>query len=221
MSTFDPPSPSQEPPNPYAAPLSDVRGVDTEREAADDSAAETIRRLYLGHEAAVKSLGSLHYLGGFFGMLAVLGMIAFLVNPAQGEMRPLVVALVIAYCLMTALNYALGYGLRHLLTWARWTETAFLLIGTLASVVGMIALFVTGQPELSVAYIFGLLLYSYLLYLLLSAKGAMVFSPGYKEIIEKTPHIKYKTSLIVKIAIGLFVAVVALAVIGAIFGGKS
>jgi hypothetical protein len=136
-------------------------------------------------------------------------------------MRPLVVALVIAYCLMTALNYALGYGLRHLLTWARWTETAFLLIGTLASVVGMIALFVTGQPELSVAYIFGLLLYSYLLYLLLSAKGAMVFSPGYKEIIEKTPHIKYKTSLIVKIAIGLFVAVVALAVIGAIFGGKS
>ena len=34
----------------------------------------------------------------------------------------------------------------------------------------------------------------------------MVFSPAYKEIIARTPHIKYRTSLILKIALVIFVA---------------
>jgi hypothetical protein len=221
MSSFDPPSSSQEPLNPYAAPLSDVGGPSAELEVVDDSSAETIRRLYLGHEAGIKSIGSLHYLGAFFSLLVVLATIVILVNSAQGDMRTqgaLVVLFV--YGLVTALNYALGYGLRHLLTWARWTEAVFLLLGTLVTLVGMIGLFAIGRSELAVGYIFVLLIYSYILYLLLSAKGTMVFSPGYKEIIEKTPHIKYKTSVIVKIAIGFFVTVVMLGVIAAIVGEK-
>ena len=54
----------------------------------------------------------------------------------------------------------------------------------------------------------GTLIGFYMLYLLLSKKGTMVFSPEYKEIIAQTPHMKYKTSPVVWIALGLIVAVI-------------
>ena len=54
----------------------------------------------------------------------------------------------------------------------------------------------------------GTLIGFYMLYLLLSKKGTMVFSPEYKEIIAQTPHMKYKTSPVVWIALGLIVAAI-------------
>jgi hypothetical protein len=45
----------------------------------------------------------------------------------------------------------------------------------------------------------------YILYLLLSPKGSMVFSPEYWEAIERTPHIKYKTSWLLKGCLILFI----------------
>ena len=50
------------------------------------------------------------------------------------------------------------------------------------------------------------LIVGYILYLMLSEKGSVVFSPAYKEIIARTPHIKYRTSLILKIALAVFVS---------------
>ena len=43
----------------------------------------------------------------------------------------------------------------------------------------------------------------YILHLIFSSKGQMVFSPEYKEIIRQTPHIKYKTSKIVWVLLGI------------------
>ena len=62
----------------------------------------------------------------------------------------------------------------------------------------------------------GTLISAYLLYLLLSAKGEMVFSDRYKEIIQATPHIKYKTSIIVWIFLFLLIAVILMGIIAAV-----
>ena len=64
------------------------------------------------------------------------------------------------------------------------------------------------------------LIVGYILYLLLSPKGSVVFSPAYKEIIAQTPHIKYRTSLILKIVLVLFVSLIGLAIVGAIISTR-
>jgi hypothetical protein len=48
----------------------------------------------------------------------------------------------------------------------------------------------------------GMLIAGYILYLLLSPKGAVVFSRPTREIIARTPHVKYRTSPILKVALG-------------------
>lgn len=216
MSLFDPP-PAHEPLNPYAAPVTEIRLIQSDFDV-DNSEAEAVRRLYLGHEAAVKSIGLLHYLGAFIGTIAVVGTLVVLAASVRGEALSLALVGVATYCVLTGGNYALGYGLRRLQPWARWTEATFFLFGLLSTFAMMIGMFVMKSAELAIPSIVGITIYSYVLYLLLSPKGAMVFSPGYRAIIEKTPHIKYKTSWIVKLAIAIFFGVITLAVVLGVIG---
>jgi hypothetical protein len=102
------------------------------------------------------------------------------------------------------LSYFVGTGLRRLQPWARWTETVLM---ALQVVIGL----VQANPV-------GLIFEIYILYLMLSSKGKMVFSPGYREIIERTPHIRYKISPIVKVLVVLLVAIVAVGIVAAVFG---
>lgn len=46
-----------------------------------------------------------------------------------------------------------------------------------------------------------------ILYLLLSEKGRMVFSPEYKAVIAATPHVRYRTSLVNWVLLFVFLAV--------------
>jgi hypothetical protein len=66
----------------------------------------------------------------------------------------------------------------------------------------------------------GTIISGYLLYLLLSAKGEMVFSSAYKEVMQATPHIRYRTSIIVWIFLFLLIGVILLGVVGAIIGAR-
>lgn len=66
----------------------------------------------------------------------------------------------------------------------------------------------------------GTLLSTYLLYLLLSTKGEMVFSDRYKEIIQATPHIKYRTSIIVWIFLFILIGVILAAIIATVVAGR-
>jgi Ca2+/Na+ antiporter len=50
----------------------------------------------------------------------------------------------------------------------------------------------------------GTVIGAYILYLLLGAKGKVVFSPEYQEVIAQTPHIRYRTSKWVWILLILF-----------------
>jgi hypothetical protein len=66
----------------------------------------------------------------------------------------------------------------------------------------------------------GTIINGYILYLVLCQKGRTVFSDEYKRVIEQTPHIKYKTSIIVWIFLGLLLLLIGLAFLGLAFGRR-
>jgi hypothetical protein len=64
----------------------------------------------------------------------------------------------------------------------------------------------------------GTLINAYILYLVFSRKGRTILSEDYQQVIAATPHIKYKTSIIVWIFLGLLVALLAIAFLGIAIG---
>ena len=162
-----------------------------------DATAEGIRKAHIKHEAAVKSVGSLYLLGGsFFGLGALFGMAAvFGAIPAKDEEYAL--GTVVVMLLFAAIFIAVGFGIRRLRPWTRVP------VGILAGL-GLL-----GFP-------LGTLIYAYILYLVFSERGKIVFSESYQDVITATPHIKNKTSIIVWVFLGLLVASLAMVVIGAL-----
>lgn len=151
---------------------------------------EATRKMYLTHEASVKSIGTLYMLGAILGGLSTvvyLIMAAAALSSPQGEFSGIfmIVASVFAAG-FTVLYYFMARGLWALQPWSRTVATIF-------SALGLI-----GFP-------LGTIISAYFLYLLLSQKGAVVFSDDYKRVIQATPHIKYKTSIVVWILLGLLV----------------
>ena len=87
-------------------------------------------------------------------------------------------------------------------SWARWTEVVLSSILLLIYLIVIVSMAVQPSnpdagPTIGGSVVLSLIL-GYILYLLLSKKGSMVFSPEYRLIIERTPHIKYRTSWILK-----------------------
>ena len=95
-----------------------------------------------------------------------------------------------------------GWGLRKFQGGAR-------IIAIIFAVIGLI-----GIP-------IGTLISVYFLYLLCSAKGSVVFSDEYEDVIRQTPHIKYKTSIVVWIFLGLLILVFAIGIIALMFGATA
>jgi len=201
--------------NPYAAPVAAFGPAPTD--VADASGAEAIRRAHIKHEASVKAIGLLNYFGAFILISASIFLILMAVgavpapNARAGQgpavftpMVGLLGGLALAFGLLAV---AIGRGLRHLQPWARWTEVVMMGLQTAGNLYRL-------NP-------IGLVISIYILWLLASSKGATVFSPGYKEVIALTPHIKYQTSLLVKIFAGILIAVLGLAVIGGIVAALS
>jgi hypothetical protein len=147
-----------------------------------DDSAEAIRRKHINHEASVRSIGSLHLLGAIFLIPSGLFM-AFQPTEEAGIWMGL------ALLAIGILQVTLGLGLRKLQPWSR-------IGGAVLAAIGLL-----GFP-------IGTLVNAFVLYLLLSKKGAMVFSPDYRRIITETPHVKYKTSIVVWIVLGIFVLVI-------------
>ncbi|MBX3420937.1 MAG: hypothetical protein KF752_05195 [Pirellulaceae bacterium] len=181
--------------NPYA-PTAMVSGVTADFGIAG---VDGIRREHLSHEASVKSIGVLYLLGSIAGvvmagfyMLAGLGLI---VDPgsdgsdAIGAIFVAVLGLFVGG--LSVLQFFVGLGLRRLVPWTR-------IGGIVISAIGLL-----GFP-------IGTLISAYFLYLLASRKGVYIFTPKYAQVIASTPHIRYKTSIIVWILLGLLI----LAVVG-------
>ena len=159
------------------------------------SGAEEMRKLHISHEASVKSVGILYYLGGAVMLFGGLGMAASSLSSSKGlESIPVAVFLFV----LGGAYIWVGYGVRRLRRWARITAGILAGIGLL------------GFP-------LGTIINAYILYLICSKKGATVFSPEYQEVIRQTPHIKYQTSIVMWILLGILLLVIVAIVTAAIF----
>ena len=160
--------------------------------ASAPSAVEQIRKDHLKHEASLQSVGVLYYLGGT--ALIILGMVGFTAGTAGANVASMATSaffLAIGVC-----QIVVGTGLRRLRTWARIPS------GILSGIA------LLGFP-------IGTLINGYVLYLLFSAKGRMVLSEEYRAVIEQTPHIKYRTSIVVWILLILLILIVGFAILAA------
>ena len=185
--------------NPYAP----ARHVSPEVHVPSD--VESFRRAHLNHEASVKSVGFLYWLGAIF--MVPMGLV-MMVNPSIGsgaedpDSEIPVMFGGVAYLALGIGQGFIGLGIRRLRPWAR-------IAGIVISAIGLI-----GFP-------FGTLISVYFLYLFLSRKGVTVFSPSYQAVIEQTPHIKYKVSKIVWVLLGILLFIIALGVVGALLGSMA
>ena len=185
--------------NPYAAPSS---FEPKQPDLGSDN--EQIRKKYLSHEASVQSFGLLFLLGSIIVMTMGIGNVVSVVgsnssNPglAVSGIALLLVSLFIGA--IAVLQAFVGIGLRRLDPWSRFAAMVFAAVGLFVFPIGTI-------------------INGYLLYLLLCKKGQYVFSVEYAQVRAATPHIKYKTSIIVWIFLSLLLGVILLGLIGVFFG---
>lgn len=167
---------------------------------------ESIRKQYLSHEASVKSIGLLYWLGGIILSLMTVayliggvGMMLDSKTVADGVLR-FVLAIFIGSLAVFQIIVARAIG--KLKPWSRIAATVLSCIGLL------------GFP-------IGTLINGYFLYLLQSKKGEYVFSAQYQQVIAATPHIKYKTSIIVWILLGILLVLIGMGVLGLVFSAVS
>ncbi len=179
--------------NPYEAPE-----VGYSEGNIADSNLEVIRREHLSHEASTQSIGILYFLGGSIVFIASLGL---LLAPRFANQAATPTAIIYLFPVLGVLQLVVAYGLRKLKSWARIP----------AGLISGLGLF---------AFPIGTLINLYILYLIFSPKGRMVFSSEYRTIIDQTPHIKYQTSIIVKIFLFLLLAIILLGVVAAFFTAR-
>lgn len=221
--SFDPPGGV----NPFEAPLAGIGERALYQDLADNDA-ELIRREHLGRESNIKSLGHLSYLGSFFLALGAILMILMAagaiptdpnmqngVDPASQKF--IFGGIAFLYLVFASLNGAIGYGLTHLQVWARWTMVVFTSIGLLYAAVVTVGAFIINPIAGLFVLLVGGGINGFIMYLLVSSKAGVVFSREYKEVILKTPHVKQKTSIIVKILLGVLLFIIGLGVLAAIF----
>jgi len=175
--------------NPYAAPAAPVEDVSANAEA------EAIRKAHISHEASIKAVGLLYYLGAVgVTLVGAAGLVA--VGGAGTSMVPslLLIALGAGYAFA-------GWGVRALRPWGR-------IVGIVIACIGLI-----GFP-------IGTLINAYILYLFLSKKGRTIYSPEYQDVIAATPHVKYKTSILVWIFLALIIGLIVVGMLAPMFAGK-
>ena len=158
--------------------------------------AEAVRKQYLNHEASLKSVGVLYLIGSVIVILVGIASLFGLVPDEKKETGVALQWLVAAVLIIIGgLQFQVGRWLRVLNPKARTPATLFAVLGLL------------GFP-------FGTLINGYILYLLRSKKGEMVFSESYHEVMAATPQIKYKVSIVIWILVGLLVLMLGLGMIG-------
>lgn len=177
--------------NPYHSPESSNFLPD-----ATVSNAVAIRQEHLSHEASVKGLGGLYVLGGVLLLIGGVGLgissIGMLMSSAKHE-PTMILLLIPLYLGLGVLQLLTGLAIRRFKPWAR-------IVGIVFSAIGLL-----GFP-------LGTIISGYFLYLLAGRKGATIFSPQYQLIIEQTPGMKYKTSLLVKVLLVIFILLIVVGI---------
>jgi len=155
--------------NPYAPPQAAT--------LIDESSPEAIRRVHIGHETSVRTVGSLYaLLGGMVLLPVLMGLLEAMTSASR---RNDFVSLMLALAIGAGLLF-LGANTRHLKPWAR------IVMAVVSGLLAAITLFTVIIPALNL----------YVLWLMLSTKGRMVFSPAYQQIIALTPNVRPGVSVI-------------------------
>jgi hypothetical protein len=157
------------------------------------SRAEQIRREHIKHEASVKSIGTLYFLGA----IAVLLMAA--VSVLAGTAASIIMGILLVA--LAGGQVFVAFGLNKLKRWARIPTGVISGLGLLAFPLGTV-------------------INGYILYLIFSRKGTMVFSDEYQQVIAETPHIKYRTSIVVWIVLGLVLLLIAMGLFMAVYRSR-
>lgn len=164
----------------------------------ENESPETIRKKYLNHEAGVRSIGTLYYLAAVILIFA--GLVTFVGLVSSSKQNPNVVMSVFVgiFMLMLGVGYFyVGRGFRTL-------NPKIKTIGTILACIGLLSIPI------------GTLINAYVLYLIHSQKGKIVFSEEYRQAIEATPTIKYKMSIIVVVLLAILIAGLLLVGVGII-----
>jgi len=168
---------------------------------AASTAVEEMRKEHLKHEASIKSIGVLYYLGGAALLLVAIGTL-FSIGRSRDGAETLAHIFIAVLCLLLGAGQLwVAAGLRRLKKWARIPTGILSGLGLL------------GFP-------LGTLINGYILYLIFSQKGKTVFSEEYQAVIEQTPHIKYRTSIVVWVLLGFVLLLIAIGIIAAFVGGR-
>ena len=206
--------------NPYA-PSGSSYGDASLDANFDLSQAELIRKSHLSHEANIQGFGCLYTLGGILGILGAIFYIgigifvmaggvvseelASMVFGANGDPMVAGITTTLVGVVFLAIAVAQLFAGRSMQT----LNPSGKILAIVVAAIGMLQ------------FPCGTLISGYLLYLLVSAKGRTVFSSAYKEVMQATPHIRYRTSIIVWIFLFLLIGVILLGVVGVIIGALS
>lgn len=167
--------------NPFAPPRADMQPLGPG--TGPDGEADAIRRRFLTHESVVWTIGWLYLFGAglmvflAFGMSITLSQQEVLTRMPNGmDLRPLFITILAVYVVLGLVFLHLGYGIRLLSNAARLGGIVF---GSLFLILCAISL-----------QVIPFLIQILLIYCLASANGRYVCSGEYREIIQKTPHIR-------------------------------
>ncbi|MBB5033054.1 hypothetical protein [Prosthecobacter vanneervenii] len=144
------------------------------------SSDELIRQEHINTEATLKSVGILYYLGAF--VLTLMGGMALFGSLMNGETASVLLGLF--FLIIGVTQGVAAYGLRRLQSWARVPTIILSCIGLL------------GFP-------LGTLINLYILVKVAGKQGKFILTPEYQRIVAATPHVKRKTSIVMKIALAL------------------
>jgi hypothetical protein len=181
-------------PNPYAPPSAHVADV-----YSPGTMEEEVRRAHIKHEASIRAVGFLYLLSGAFLALGGTGLLVATSAVLRDE-RSMLAVLGVGYLAGAAVSIVTGIGIRRLRPWAR-------IVSIVLSAIGLL-----GFPV-------GTLIHGYILYLMLAAKGRRIFAADYPGIVAATPHVKYKTSIVVWILLAVLILGIVAAVVVATMNG--
>lgn len=161
---------------------------------------EAIRQAHIVHETSIKSVGGLYaLLGGLILLPAFIGLLeASTRGTRSGGFAALAPAMVIGTGILV-----LGACVRRLKPWAR------IVAAVLSGLVAAVTLFTLIFPALNL----------YILWLMISAKGRMVFSPAYQHIIDLTPDVRPRHSAFMLI-LGLLLLLGVVSVLAALLAPR-
>lgn len=163
-----------------------------------DSAAEETRKKHLSHESSVRSVGVLYLIGGTGLLLIGLGWV-FTASAGRNAVEGFLLGAV--FLVLGGMQFWVGLAIRRLKSWSRIPTGILSGIGLLGFPIGTI-------------------INGYILYLVFCEKGKMVFSDEYRAVIQQTPHIKQRTSIVVWIILGLLLVILGFVILGAVLGQR-